>query len=287
MKYQFIQKESPHHDVTLLCNTMKVSRSGYYSWVSRAQSNLAKRHALLEGEIKLLFDKSRQTYGYRRITRALQAQGKSCGKHQVLSLMRKLTIRSIIKRKFKATINSQHNNPIYDNKLNREFNAVDINQKWTADITYISTQEGWLYLAVVIDLFSRTIVGWAMDNRMTEKLAMSALRMALFRRKVSTGLLLHSDRGSQYASHAYQRLLKEHGILCSMSRKGNCWDNAPTESFFKTLKVECIYRQSFKTREEAKHKIFDYIEVFYNGQRQHSTLNYLSPKQYELTALNL
>ena len=286
MKYQFIQQESESHAVKVLCKIMEVSRSGYYSWLERPESALAKRHHLLESKINIIFNKSRQTYGYRRITGSLKAQGESCGKHQVVNLMRKLNIRSITKRKFKATTNSKHAHPIHSNALNREFNAIKANQKWSADITYISTQEGWLYLAVVVDLFSRNIVGWAMDKRMTEDLTINALRMALFRRKVTSGLLLHSDRGSQYASIAYQHLLKEHGILCSMSRKGNCWDNAPTESFFKTLKVESVYRQSFKTREEAKQTIFEYIEVFYNRQRRHSTLNYLSPEEYELTAVN-
>ncbi len=161
-----------------------------------------------------------------------------------------------------------------------------MNQAWTSDITYISTNQGWLSLAVVMDLHSRNVVGWAIDKRMTEELVINALKMALFKRKISAGLLLHSDRGSQYASQAYQRLLNQHGIICSMSRKGNCWDNSPMESFFRSLKVECIYRQTFKEREQAKLAIFDYIEVFYNRQRKHSALHYLSPMNYELNCAN-
>jgi putative transposase len=190
------------------------------------------------------------------------------------------------RKKFKATTNSKHKFPIHQNHLQREFKPKQINQAWTSDITYVWTQEGWLYLAVVMDLYSRLIIGWAMDSRMTDTLVTNALKMALFRRKIASGLLLHSDRGVQYASRNYQSLLKENNIVCSMSRKGNCWDNAAMESFFRSLKVESIYHEAFKTREEAKSTIFDYIEIFYNRQRKHSTLNYLSPREYEIFTIN-
>jgi transposase InsO family protein len=261
---------------------MEVSRSGYYAFVTRPESNREVEDKRLQIKVKAAFKNSRSTYGYRRITNDLKEQRESCGKHRVISLMRKLDLRAKARRKFKATTNSQHDKPVYENQLNRQFNPGKMNQAWVSDITYVATREGWIYLAVIMDLYSRNIIGWSMDKRMTEELVINALKMALFKRKIASGLLLHSDRGSQYASHAYQRLLKEHGINCSMSRKGNCYDNAAMESFFHSLKVECIYSESFATRNEAKLTIFDYIEIFYNRQRKHSALNYLSPVNYEM-----
>jgi len=286
MRYKLIQTEETNHDIELMCEVMEVSRSGYYAWRSRNVSKREQRHERMIPKIQKIFKESRENYGYRRITNELQKQEENCGKHQVLSLMRKLNLRPTIKHAFKTTTDSNHTNPIFNNTLNREFNPVQINQSWVSDITYINTYEGWLYLAVVMDLYSRNIVGWAMDENMTEDLVINALNMALFRRKIPSGLLLHSDRGSQYASISYQQILKHHGIICSMSRKGNCWDNAPMESFFRSLKVECVYRQKFNSREQAKSAIFDYIEVFYNRQRKHSKLNYLSPMNYELAYAN-
>ena len=179
------------------------------------------------------------------------------------------------------TTDSKHNKPIHNNTLNREFKAEQPNQRWVSDITYIPTREGWLYLATIMDLYSRKIVGWSMDSRMKEKIVLEALNMAIAKRKISNGLLIHSDRGSQYASDSYQRLMAKHHIICSMSRKANCWDNAPMESFFHSLKVELVHRSSFHTRQEAKTALFEYIEVFYNRQRRHSTINYKSPEEFE------
>lgn len=286
MRYQFIKENKDDFNIEHLCQQLEVSRSGYYAWLNRPESRRAHQNRRLIKTIKDNFEESRSTYGYRRIHRCLQAQGETCSKHRVARLMKRHQLQPKTKKKFKATTNSKHKLPIHKNHLQRDFTPGQINQAWVSDITYIATNEGWLYLAVVMDLYSRQIIGWAMDNRMTETLVVDALRMALFRRHIASGLLLHSDRGSQYASGAYQTLLKNHGIICSMSRKGNCWDNAPMESFFRSLKVESIYQQPFKTREEAKMTIFDYIEVFYNRQRRHSTLNYLSPVDYEISAVN-
>jgi transposase InsO family protein len=265
---------------------LEVSRSGYYSFQIRGESKRSKEDKLLETRIKTSFKNSRNTYGYRRIVKDLKEQQESCGKHRVISLMKKLDLRAKARRRFKATTNSNHNKSICENLLNRQFKPAQINQSWVSDITYIATKEGWLYLAAIMDLYSRNIIGWAMDKRMTDELVINALKMALFKRKITTGLLLHSDRGTQYASHDYQALLKNQGIKCSMSGKGNCYDNSPMESFFHSLKVECIYSQVFNARNEAKSAIFDYIEIFYNRQRKHSSLNYMSPVNYELAVAN-
>jgi len=287
MRYSFIRDESKRHSIERLCKAMRVSRSGYYEWMQRPESQRQREEKRLAPRVQKIFDDSRETYGHRRIKNELSEDGEICGNHRVMTLMKKLKLKPVARRKYKVTTDSHHNKPIYENALNRDFNPIKINQSWVSDITYVCTRQGFLYLAVIMDLYSRAIIGWAMDERMTEDLVISALRMALFRRKITKPLLLHSDRGSQYASLSYQQLLKEHGIVCSMSRKGNCWDNAPMESFFKTLKVECVYREPLKTHEQAKSVIFDYIETFYNRQRKHSALNYLSPMNYELTAVNL
>jgi len=286
MRYALVREEAKVHSTELLCDLMDISRSGYYAWESRPESKQKQDHQRLIPKIKKIFTDSRETYGYRRVADTLKKQGENCGKHRTASLMHKLDLNPLIKRRFKTTTNSNHDKPIFTNTLNRQFNPQKINQAWVSDITYIATDQGWLYLAVVMDLYSRTIVGWAMDKHMTESLVINSLAMALFRRKITGNLLLHSDRGSQYASYAYQELLKQHSIICSMSRKGDCWDNAPMESFFRSLKVECIYRQAFKSREQAKLVVFDYIEVFYNRQRAHSTLHYMSPMNFELAYAN-
>ncbi len=286
MRYQFIETNQDRFDIQLLCKELEVSRSGYYAWLNRVESNRSKENKHLTEVIKKGFDESRKTYGYRRIHQYLKDKGNACGKHRVARLMKHAGLQPKTRKKFKATTNSKHKLPIHKNHLRREFNPKQINQSWASDITYVWTQEGWLYLAVMMDLYSRQILGWAMDSRMTDNLVINALKMALFHRRIASGLLLHSDRGSQYASIDYQSLLQDHGIICSMSRKGNCWDNAVMESFFRSLKVESIYHEIFKTREEAKLKIFDYIEIFYNRQRKHSTLNYMSPNDYEKLVVN-
>ena len=225
---------------------------------------------------------SRMIYGYRRIHQDLAANQFRVSKNRVHRVMKEHKLKAKTKRRFKITTDSKHNYPIHNNVLNREFSINKPNSRWVSDITYIPTREGWLYLAVIMDLFSRKIVGWSMASRMKENIVINALKMALLKRKTSRGLLLHSDRGSQYAASVYQALLAKHGIQCSMSRKGNCWDNSAMESFFHSLKIEHVYHENYATREEAKSKIFEYIEVFYNRQRRHSTLNYKSPNEFEL-----
>ncbi len=282
MKYQFVEEKRKEHSINILCHVLEISRSGFYAWLSRPVSDREESNQQLLLKIRESHERSRETYGYRRIYYDLHAELKTLGKNRVFRLMQHYGIRAKTKRKFKMTTDSNHSKPISDNKLNREFTANKPNQRWVSDITYIPTMEGWLYLSVIMDLFSRKIIRWSMDSRMKEDITLNALRMALFKRKISGGVLLHSDRGSQYAANEYQGLLKDNDIECSMSRKENCWDNAVVESFFHTLKVECTHHESFKTRGEAKRVIFEYIEVFYNRQRRHSTINYNTPAQYEL-----
>jgi putative transposase len=224
---------------------------------------------------------SGETYGVRRICGHLRNNGELCSKNRIARLMKSNGIRSRIKRKFKATTNSKHDLPVADNKLNREFIVSHSNSVWVSDITYIRTMEGWLYLAAVIDLFNRGVVGWSMGEHITKGLAVDALKMAIARKNPGAGLLHHSDRGVQYASEQYQNLLQSRGIICSMSRKGNCWDNAVAESFFSSLKTERVYHKLYRSKEEARRDIFEYIEIFYNRVRLHSTLGNLSPAAFE------
>jgi len=261
---------------------MQVSRSGYYAWLKRPESNRQRQNKELMTNIRKTYKLSRGTYGSPRITKALHKKGIACGKNRVARLMRENGIVAKTKRKYKATTNSKHNYPVAANLLNQNFSVDKPNHIWVADITYISTDEGWLYLASIEDLFQRKIVGWAMDSTMTRQLVLDALRQAVQRYRPSAGLIHHSDRGSQYASHEYQQALKDYGMLTSMSRKGNCYDNACMESFFGTLKRELIYGKRFRTRAEARQAIFEYIEVFYNRIRLHSALGYMSPLEYEL-----
>lgn len=269
-----------------MCKLFNVSRSGFYAWCSSGKSVRAIEDKRLGTLININFKRSRETYGYRRIYHDLKSQGEKCGMHRVAKIMKLNELKPKTKRKFKVTTDSKHNKPIFNNLLSRNFSAAYANQKWSSDITYIHTKEGWLYLAVVIDLFSRRVIGWALSDRMQEKLVIDALHMALFKRKINSSLLIHSDRGSQYASTNYQKLLKMYNIDCSMSRKGDCYDNSVTETFFHTLKTECIFHYHFDTREEAKITIFEYIEVFYNQQRRHSYLGYKSPAEFENVAAN-
>lgn len=236
---------------------------------------------MLSEKIKAIFKIGRGTYGTRRIKRELAKQFLIVSRRRIRRLMTQLSLSCKTKRKFRVTTDSKHQLPIAKNVLAREFTCCAPNRFYVGDITYIQTEEGWLYLAVVIDLFSRQVVGWAMDKRMTVELVNNALLMAIWSRKPSRGLIWHTDRGSQYASDSHRLILQEHGIMQSMSRKGNCWDNAVSESFFHTLKTELIHHIKFATREEAKQVIFEYIEVFYNRMRMHSTNGYLSPVEYE------
>ena len=267
--------------VTKMCQVLKVSRSGYYYWLKYPISQRKIKDMELKQKIKQIYQKSRQRYGSPRIYQQLLREGCSIGKKRAERLMQEMDIYAVAKRKYKATTDSAHSSPVAENHLNRDFAPKKPNQAWVADITYIKTAEGWLYLATIMELYSRKIIGWALRKRLTKELVIAALDMALKQRNLSSGLILHSDRGSQYASRLYQLLLKKHGILCSMSGKGNCWDNAVMESFYHTLKVELIYQNHYQTRREAQRDIFEYIEVFYNRERLHSSLGYYSPEEYE------
>ena len=264
-----------------MCRLFNVSRSGFYEWLNRPLSQRAQNDQVLKASIREHHEDSRATYGTRRLQKKLADEGESVSRRRIARLMEEEGLECKMKRKFKATTNSKHDKPIAPNLLDRNFTVSEPNQVYAGDITYIPTREGWLYLAVFIDLYSRAVVGWSMDSRMPTALVNNALTMAIFKRQPRAGLLVHSDRGSQYASDSFQGLLKQHEFLCSMSRKGNCWDNAPSESFFHTLKTELVYHEDFKTREEAKKAIFEYIEVFYNRVRLHSSNDYMSPVDYE------
>jgi putative transposase len=267
-----------------MCQVLKVSRSGYYSWLTRPESKGSQANRRLLCEIRRVHERSRRTYGSPRVTAELQAQGVRCGEHRVARLMRANGIRAKAKRRFRVTTDSRHSYPVASNLLARQFTVDRPTAVWVSDITYIWTSEGWLYLAGVVDLYSRMVVGWSMGCRMTVELTLTALHQALGRRDVGVGLLHHSDQGKQYAAGEYQELLHDHGMICSMSRRGDCWDNAPMESFFATLKTELIHGERFTTREEAKVKLFEYIEVFYNRERRHSSLGFQSPLDFERMA---
>jgi putative transposase len=265
-----------------MCNALKVSRSGYYAWSKRLPATRTQENQQLKEQIKQIHQKSRNSYGAPRIHAALKHKGFEVGRHRVARLMAQQGICVRPRRRFKSTTDSNHSFPIAQNVLNRHFTTQQPDQTWVADITYIPTTQGWLYLAVVIDLFSRRVVGWSMAEHMRVELVLNALEAALGHRvPADSGLLFHSDRGSQYASGDYRGALQKAGIGCSMSRKGNCWDNAVAESFFGTLKTELISSREFDTREDAKTTIVEWIEVFYNRERLHSSLNYLSPVQFE------
>ncbi|ACL75837.1 Integrase catalytic region [Ruminiclostridium cellulolyticum H10] len=264
-----------------MCRLLNISRSGYYAWVKRPESLRKKRNTELLEKIRRIHKVSRETYGSPRVTNALKNEGIKCGKNRIAKLMKENNIAAKTRKKFKATTNSNHNYPVADNILNQDFTAYKPNQIWVADITYIPTDEGWLYLAAIIDLYNRKVVGWAMDSTMTKQLCIDALKQAIGRQRHPKGVIHHSDRGVQYASKEYQKVLNSNGFTASMSRKGNCYDNACMESFFGTLKTELIYLTRFKTRAEARLAIFEYIEVFYNRIRLHSKLGYKSPVEFE------
>jgi putative transposase len=284
VKYDFIRAEKARYPVALLCRCLKVARSGFYAWMRRGSKRELDDRRLLT-LIREIFLENRRAYGSRRIYRELRARGVRCSRTRVERLMREAGITPPRRRRFRKTTDSDHTLPIAENLLDRDFSSSAPNRRWVSDITYVWTLEGWLYLAVVLDLFSRRVVGWAMDKSLkAEDLTLRALHMALFGRDPDAGLLLHSDRGSQYACKTYQDLLDLRGITCSMSRRGDCWDNAVVESFFSTLKLELVYLRVFRTRAEARAAIFEYIEVFYNRLRRHSFLGYVSPEAFEQLA---
>jgi transposase InsO family protein len=281
MKYDFIESHRSAFAVERMCRALGVRRSGYYAWRGRVPGRRSAEDEHLLVRIRESYKMSRRSYGSPRVLKDLRAWGLCCGKNRVARLMREHGIAACAKKKFKATTNSRHALPVAPNLLNREFNVARPDEAWVGDITYVWTREGWLYLAVVLDLFSRKVIGWGMGDRLTAEIALSALKMAIVNRRPSAGLIYHSDRGVQYACEAFRKLLELHGFIQSMSRKGDCWDNAVAESFFHSLKTEHVYFEDYKTRAEAKDKIFEYIEVFYNRTRRHSTLEYLSPAEFE------
>lgn len=281
MKYEFIRKHRETFPLGLMCKAMEVGRSGFYAWLYRPESPRSVENRRLLVEIKAIHAHSRRTYGSPRVHAELKAKGHVYGKHKIARLMREHQIVTVHRRKFKATTDALHHFPVAENTLARRFAVTAPDRSWVSDITYIPTREGWLYLAVTLDLFHRQVVGWSMAHQIDRQLVMDAFTMALKRRSPDRGLLHHSDRGSQYASTDFQFLLVSHGVQCSMSRKGNCWDNAVAESFFHTLKVELVCHRRYQTRKEAREDIFNYIEVFYNRQRRHSSLGYLSPAEFE------
>ncbi|WP_338823519.1 IS3 family transposase [Neomoorella humiferrea] len=287
MKYRFIREHTGTFRVETMCRVLKVSRTGYYRWLKKPVSQRKIQDEIIKEKAEHIYNKSRKTYGSPRIHKQLGKEGIHCGKKRVERLMREAGIQAIQKRQFKVTTDSRHNLPVAENILNREFTASSPNKRWVTDITYIPTEEGWLYLAAVMDLYSRRIAGYSMQKYLTRELAIEALNNAVTNRRPGRGLIIHSDRGSQYASHDYQQLLQQYGFICSMSRKGDCWDNSPMESFFKTLKTELVYHRRFKTRAEARVEIFEYIEVFYNRFRLHSSLGYATPEEFEKNYENL
>lgn len=281
MKYRFVETCHNKYSIGRMCLMLGISRSGYYAWKNRETSPREQSNQALIDHIRRVYKKYRKSYGSPRVHAQLKKEGISCTRKRVARLMRQDGMKCQRKHRKIITTNSKHDFPVAPNTLNREFQAEKPNEKWVADITYISTDEGWLYLAGVLDLYSRRIVGWDMSSQIDATLVENALRMALYQRQPGKGLLHHSDRGSQYASHQIRNILAANQIQVSMSAKGNCYDNAVMESFWGTLKNEWVHHQKYQTRSQARMDIFSYIEGFYNTVRLHSTLGYLSPAEYE------
>lgn len=281
MKYQFVAAHRTQYPVLRLCEALGVSSSGFYDWLERPSSARALRHDALVRRIRHIHLQSRRLYGSPKVHAELRKGGERVGRNTVARLMQKHGICSKVSQRYVVTTESKGTRKPAGNLLDRQFKAERPNQKWVSDVTFIPTREGWLFLSTVLDLYSRKIIGWSMSERNTTELITDALQMALSRRGNVEGVLLHSDRGVQYASIEYQSLLKAHGIVCSMSRKGDCWDNAVMESFYHLLKAELIAFEKFRTRAQARQVIFEYIEMFYNRKRSHSTNDYLSPVAFE------
>jgi len=282
MRFLFIDAEKASYPIRLLCRCLAVSRSGYYAWRGRAASAHDQQDARLRVEIAASHAASRKTYGSPRVHRDLREEGHRVSRKRVARLMRDLGLEGRRKRRFRATTDSRHRFPVAPNVLMRDFEVDAPNTAWVTDITYIATLEGWLYLSVILDLFSRRVVGYAMSDRIDRALVLEALQDALARRPDAHDLVHHSDRGSQFASHDYRDALDRAGIMCSMSRRGNCWDNAVAESFFGTLKMELLYELPLQTRGATRAAVADYIDTFYNVRRRHSSLGYQSPVEFEL-----
>lgn len=282
MKYAFIQEHVEQFRITTMSRVLGVSRSGYYRWTTGVSQTVKRdKRAQLDRQVAEIFAQCKGRYGAPRVTEELAARGVVLNRKTVAMSLKRQGLRAKAAKRFKVTTDSAHSLPVAPNVLAGDFQATGMDQKWAGDITYLATDEGWLYLAVVIDLYSRRVVGWAMSERMPAKLVCDALTMALWRRHHPTGVIVHSDRGSQYCSHQYRNLLRRYGLVSSMSGTGNCYDNACVESFFHTLKVELVHGESFATREHLRQVVFEYIETDYNRTRRHSTLGYLSPEAFE------
>ena len=281
MRYGWIKEHQNDYPTAVMCRVLDVSDSGYYGWHNRKASPQQQRHDKISQAAARFYFESNRIYGYRKVHEDLVEDGIACCDRTVYRVMAEMGLYSRVKRKFVVTTDSKHHEPVAKNILDRDFASSCPNEKWVTDITYIPTQEGWLYLAAVMDLFSRRIVGWSMSERIDTALVESALAMAVRQRRPEIGLLHHSDRGVQYASCDYQQKLSDLGIVCSMSRKGNCWDNAAMESFFGSLKMEWVYGKTYATQEIAKQDLFKYIELFYNRKRRHASLGYVSPAAFE------
>jgi len=281
VKYAWIDAHRQTYELAEMCALLAISISGYRAWKRGGKPDRKRlTDAQMLALIRAIHAELKGAYGSPRMVKELRGRGIAASKARVERLMREHGIRARHKRRFKATTDSKHTLPVADNLLDRNFDPAAPDQVWTSDITYIWTDEGWLYLAVVLDLFNREVIGWSIKPRMTADIVTDALTMAWFRRQPAAGVMHHSDRGSQYASRVFQDKLTAYGMICSMSRKGNCWDNAPTESFFNSLKNERVHGTRYATRDEAKADLFDYIEPFYNRRRRHSTLGYKSPTQF-------
>jgi putative transposase len=280
VRYRFIDSQAGQHPIGLLCRVLAVSRAGYYAWRKRPPSQRTMANQKLQQAMWAVYDQSRQTYGYRRVHAAVQGQI-ACNHKRVARLLRAAGWQAKRSRRYRVTTQSNPSHPTAPNRLGQVFVAAQPDQIWLSDITYIRTGEGWLYLAAVLDLYARRIVGWAMGTRLQADLTLKALQMALLQRRPQEGLIHHSDRGSKYNCHDYQALLSKHKALPSMSRVGNAYDNAPMESFFATLKTELVHHCRFHTREQAQAALFDYMEIFYNRQRIHSALSYRTPTDFE------
>ena len=284
MKYALIMEYRGQYPLLMMCKVLGVSRSGFYKWLDRPKSNREQRRELMQAKVVDIYSTYKARYGAPRIAKELKALGMSCSTNTVADILQQQGLKARNGKAFRYGAHALTMNNVSDNLLWRDFSAGRPNEKWTSDITYVWVKDRWLYLATVMDLFSRSIVGWALDTSMTEDLVMEALSMAFKRRDIKPGLIIHSDRGVQYRSRKYIDFMRSWGCKPSMSRKGNCWDNAPMESFFSRLKVELIYAEQFRSIGEAKSGIFEYIEVFYNRLRRHSAIGYVSPVEFEENA---
>ncbi len=282
MKYAFIREYRHVHEIQRLCEVLDVSASGYYDWVERPESKRSKGNRRLVTHIKCHHQASRRIYGSPRIHRDLVESGECVGVNRVARLMKQENIQSKVAKKFVITTQSKHSMEPAPDRLKRQFRTSAKNIAWVSDTTFIPTRQGWLFLAVILDLFSRQVIGWAMSDKNDRQLVSDALTMAIWRRGLVDNVIVHSDRGATYASSQYQQLLKQHQLVCSMSRKGECLDNAVAESFFSSLKTELVDHEDYHSKQEAKQNLFEYIEVFYNRRRRHSYLDYVSPVEYEL-----